>query len=592
MSIVIREKDDGVSWEQLTELLHNAYSDWQSAGLNYAAATQSAEATRRRAEPENAVKYTTLVAFDAERPVGTVSYGIFKGERWYHGEKYLLFYQFGVLREYQKSGIGSRLLSAVEAAAEREQAACVVMDTAQNAHSLVEWYHKKGYRDVNFISMPNTDYYSLVFAKPLSPDFPSEKECARRFEQAKKRCRRKLRANGKPTLLLRAYSLPHRLSRRAQRFLFACVRFFKKALTGKRDILIVSSAKQMEEHAFDFYETVKSLPNIRLHICCMDYQSAEVEEFAKKHGLHFVPNIRALRLLPFDLAACTDYFFDKGTLLRKRLPPVIYLNHGFHTVGRKNSAETYAYSQLAAFNDFAAMLEPNRRICETIKATKPKLADRVYHVGWKFAEQQQTELAKYDYYRERLGFKKEDTVVFAVSTWGENSLFQVLGREFFEAAQRLEGNGYHFALSAHPKEYTVYAEAVEPVGALVDEQEKHGMTVRRVGEPWLPYLAAADIVLSDFSTLTETAIQAKKKLILSAFPREAVWKESVMARAAERLPVISSAAQLEQALNRVKTAEPSQELDALAQETYITRAEYEKRVCEIVEKLLNAREGD
>ena len=57
-------------------------------------------------------------------------------------------------------------------------------------------------------------------------------------------------------------------------------------------------------------------------------------------------------------------------------------------------------------------------------------------------------------------------------------------------------------------------------------------------------MAAADVVICDYSTLCEEAMLAGKPVILSDFPMERVWKESIIARYQRRGLVFDSSSDL------------------------------------------------
>lgn len=166
--ICIRSKDDTVSWEELTELLHDAYAQHLKNGLNYAAATQTPAQTKARAEGHSGQKSDTLVAFDNDKLVGTISYEISNGTKWYHGKRYLFFHQFAVLTDCKSKGIGSKFLSYIEEIAKAENCDTVVFDTAESASELIHWCQKRGYVRTSYVSWCNTNYNSIVFTKAFN----------------------------------------------------------------------------------------------------------------------------------------------------------------------------------------------------------------------------------------------------------------------------------------------------------------------------------------------------------------------------------------------------------------------------------------
>lgn len=102
--------DDSVA--ELTALLHRAYAALGAMGLNYTAVDQSEEMTRKRIAGA-----TCLVAASGGVLVGTIVFrppAQTKGSPWLDRPEVASLAQFGVLPEQQRTGVGSRLMAAVE----------------------------------------------------------------------------------------------------------------------------------------------------------------------------------------------------------------------------------------------------------------------------------------------------------------------------------------------------------------------------------------------------------------------------------------------------------------------------------------------
>jgi len=169
-------------------------------------------------------------------------------------------------------------------------------------------------------------------------------------------------------------------------------------------------------------------------------------------------------------------------------------------------------------------------------------------------------------------------------TWRENSLFHTLGEEIFDACGNLRSYGYQFLFSIHPNEYAPYDPGIHPMGPLVEAQRERGMLVRSPQEDFLPYMAACDIVISDFSSMAESAVLAKRKLIFSPFPDGMVWKRSLTAQARKRLPTLGSHESLKFTLDEVRR-EPVDPfiLEAGAQ---LVRKDHDRRMAALTRELL------
>jgi predicted N-acetyltransferase YhbS len=157
------------SYERLTQLLNAAYRRLADMGLNYVAATQDAEITRRRV---GLASRCFVACDDAGNVVGTICYySASRGEHgpaWYERADVGHFGQFAVSPDLQGSGIGSALLAAVEAEAVAEGKAELSCDTAEPTRHLFEYYGKLGFRAVGGHRWSHAGYESVILSKTLN----------------------------------------------------------------------------------------------------------------------------------------------------------------------------------------------------------------------------------------------------------------------------------------------------------------------------------------------------------------------------------------------------------------------------------------
>jgi GNAT superfamily N-acetyltransferase len=164
-SLVIRSFAESDSIPALTHLLHEAYASLAAMGFRYTATHQDDATTLRR--------LLTGDAFIAEidgKTVGTVTlYGSSPTSicDWYRQPSVSYFGQFGVLPAFQHQGIGLQLYRQVEEHARRRGAAELALDTAEGAHHLRQWYERLGFRFIEFVSWPETNYRSVILSKSL-----------------------------------------------------------------------------------------------------------------------------------------------------------------------------------------------------------------------------------------------------------------------------------------------------------------------------------------------------------------------------------------------------------------------------------------
>ncbi|MGV3722507.1 MAG: GNAT family N-acetyltransferase [Actinomycetota bacterium] len=78
------------------------------------------------------------------------------------------FHQFAVDPDCQGQGVGGLLLNQVELRARDLGAAEVALDTAEGARHLIARYERCGYRVVDRVDWPETNYVSVIMSKPLT----------------------------------------------------------------------------------------------------------------------------------------------------------------------------------------------------------------------------------------------------------------------------------------------------------------------------------------------------------------------------------------------------------------------------------------
>lgn len=159
-----RDRD---SVEELTSLLHRAYRALAEMGFNYVAATQAVMTTAKRIEWAK----SCWIARNGDSLAGTVCY--YDGTRsanepdWYRRENVAHFAQFAVEPEMQSRGIGSALLDVVERRARADGKAELACDTAAGATHLIEFYRRRGFREVGSHRWPHATYESRILSKAL-----------------------------------------------------------------------------------------------------------------------------------------------------------------------------------------------------------------------------------------------------------------------------------------------------------------------------------------------------------------------------------------------------------------------------------------
>ncbi len=159
------------SLDALTRLLHRAYAPLAQRGLNFVAATQSAETTRKRA-----AEGQCYVAVLGKELVGTVTVcGPYDMDSapwtadvpWFRERDTAHFHQFAVDPRMQGQGVGRRLIQACEQWALESGYRRMALDTAAPAAELRAVYRRLGYGDVGQVQWSGRDYRSVIMQKNL-----------------------------------------------------------------------------------------------------------------------------------------------------------------------------------------------------------------------------------------------------------------------------------------------------------------------------------------------------------------------------------------------------------------------------------------
>ena len=156
--------DDSIA--ELTQLLHRAYAPLAARGLNFLASHQDEEWTRKRI-----ARGECYVAFHGQQMIGTIIWRNAQQTRgcpWYDRPDVASFGQFAIDPQWQRQGIGSKLLAIAEERSTETGAAELALDTAEPAHDLIEFYTQRGYRFIEHVKWDVVNYRSVVMSKRIA----------------------------------------------------------------------------------------------------------------------------------------------------------------------------------------------------------------------------------------------------------------------------------------------------------------------------------------------------------------------------------------------------------------------------------------
>ncbi|MDQ2139869.1 GNAT family N-acetyltransferase [Alcaligenaceae bacterium B3P038] len=149
----------------LTALLHRAYAELGDMGLRFKAVDQSIDVTRQRIDAGEC-----FLASIGSSLVGTALFippHRTKGTAWLNRPDVASLHQLAVEPNYQRSGVGRRLMEVVEARAAKCGAVELALDTAEPATHLQRWYASRGYRTIEMAQWAHTNYRSVIMSKGL-----------------------------------------------------------------------------------------------------------------------------------------------------------------------------------------------------------------------------------------------------------------------------------------------------------------------------------------------------------------------------------------------------------------------------------------
>jgi CDP-glycerol glycerophosphotransferase (TagB/SpsB family) len=231
------------------------------------------------------------------------------------------------------------------------------------------------------------------------------------------------------------------------------------------------------------------------------------------------------------------------------------------------------------------MIEPNKRYAEEMARSYP--SDTIVHSGYKNAEGLIKESGNKSLYRQQLGISEDEKLIAVFGTWGPDSLFHRVGNSLITGAEQLMKDGYRFILSIHPKEYSRYDQTTEPLGDYIESLSSKGFIIRNPKESSVRYMAAADVVICDYSTLCEEAMIAGKPVILSDFPMERVWKESIIAKYQKRGLVFGNESNLRELIDlALSDTELMKYSSELVRDLMPPKQGYAGAICEVTKNLL------
>ncbi len=162
--IKVIPKPDWVSWEDIHELLLKANKTNEKRCFSMAGLTCSPEELEKQVENGMCV-----VALHGDKLVGVSACSFNCTQRWYNkNEKSARKFMSGIMKSYQGCGILGEIDTVLDNYIKNSGCGFIVASTAVMNTAVRKQAQLGGYKELTYISFPDTLYYSVIFGKWLN----------------------------------------------------------------------------------------------------------------------------------------------------------------------------------------------------------------------------------------------------------------------------------------------------------------------------------------------------------------------------------------------------------------------------------------
>ena len=161
--IIIKEKDDSVSFEAIQELLTAAHMSNAEKGLIYATANQSVDKLKAKIGEDG----VCFIAMLGDVLAGTVTISFRELNYWYHSGEVAIIKLLGVSPEFKGRHISSKLIEKCIECAEKKGRRVIIADSAEQNVILRNLLHKYGFLTVDYCKYAANNFYTNVYVRWL-----------------------------------------------------------------------------------------------------------------------------------------------------------------------------------------------------------------------------------------------------------------------------------------------------------------------------------------------------------------------------------------------------------------------------------------
>jgi hypothetical protein len=328
-------------------------------------------------------------------------------------------------------------------------------------------------------------------------------------------------------------------------------------MSHRRNILFLTHT-HLSEYCIAVWKLLRS--DARLNARGIEFTSNDDQDIDEKLVPGKIMRARWAYLCRWDIVIIADHpsGIVMNDLCSKDYWPTLRIQHGI--MGKKVDGRAYTYSQLAYDSEgnirYTKIFAPSEYEKKIAVGYDREFEDIIAVVG----SLQDDELIEMNHrrieLRESMGIQTQETVIFIVSTWGENSLFRRWGAEIINEAKKI-ATQYRFIVSIHPLESLYHSAGKDSLIKQFNDLKEEGFIVREPGEDWKKYLVISDLIITDHTALSVHGALIGRPFVYVPIPDEIIEPESPISKLKSISPILSEDARdLQDKINEALTNYP------------------------------------
>lgn len=160
-NIVIIEKPDSISYEQIQATIHSAHDSNKKKGLNY----RTADLTAEELEKELGKNSVCYVAMDGDNVAGTITAQYKRKKKAGLSVNYACIGYLGVSPDYKGHHLADRLLDRCIKDIEDRGVKFMYSSTAEKNEIIYHMFTKRGFVKAKYFKTRENNFYSVIYLK-------------------------------------------------------------------------------------------------------------------------------------------------------------------------------------------------------------------------------------------------------------------------------------------------------------------------------------------------------------------------------------------------------------------------------------------